>query len=427
MSKLNIRNRKRKDGSNNWEYRFEGASVDGKRKQISKSGFATKKEALEEGTKALAEYNRVGSRFEPSDISVSDYLDYWFENYCKMNLKYSTQESYEIIITKHLKPQLGFYKLKALTPAICQEWVNKIYVNSGLSKNTLVGITTTLSAALKYAVEPARFIESSPMTYVKFPKTKKTVASERFVIEKDVFDKMCDRLKDTPYYYALMIGYYTGMRISEVYGLTWDDIDFTEKTISVKRQILKRNYEINIKIKKNQKQEKSSWCISSLKTDSSERTIKIGDTLLNALKKLKKQQLENELLYGEFYIKHYLKEFKDEKGDVLQRIVPIEKSIECAMTPINLVFTKENGEYSSTDSFKYAARVIHHELGINFNFHSLRHTHATKLIEAGIPVKTVQTRLGHAFIQTTLQTYAHTTEQMEQNAVDSFEKILSTK
>ena len=86
---------------------------------------------------------------------------------------------------------------------------------------------------------------------------------------------------------------------------------------------------------------------------------------------------------------------------------------------------KENGQYSSTDSFKYAARVIHYDLGIKFNFHSLRHTHATKMIEQGVTPKAVQERLGHENIETTLQTYVHNTEVMAQDAVDVFEKAVS--
>ena len=87
MAKLNIRNRNKnqigKDGkpkAPNWEYRFEAAKVDGKRKSISKSGFKTKKEAEIEGAKALAEYDNAGLKFEPAEISVSDFMDYWLKN-----------------------------------------------------------------------------------------------------------------------------------------------------------------------------------------------------------------------------------------------------------------------------------------------------------------------------------------------------------
>ncbi len=107
-------------------------------------------------------------------------------------------------------------------------------------------------------------------------------------------------------------------------------------------------------------------------------------------------------------------------------MIEVEKSVPISLPSVNLVFRKESGEISSTDSFKYAARVIHHEMHITFNFHSLRHTHATMLIEAGVSPKAVQERLGHSNIETTLQTYVHNTEQMEQGAVDVFEKIVST-
>lgn len=429
MAQVNVRNRKKADGSNNWEYRFEAASIDGKRKQISKSGFKTKKECLEAGTKALAEYNKSGNTFEPSEISVADYLDYWFDNYVKINCKYHTQELYAGIIKNHLKPEFASYRLKALTPAIIQAWVNKVFVRGNLSKSTLTGTMAMFSSALKYAVEPARLIESSPMTYVKYPKIEEKKTVERIILEKETFDKICERFKNTPYYYALMIGYYTGMRIGEVYGLTWNDIDFEKKTISVERLITKRNYGLDIRKamnEKHKKEERSSWYISTLKTASSKRTIKIGDTLLKELKKYKIEQKKNQLEYGEYYIKHYLKEEKDEKGQTIFRIYPCAKAIGSSLPEIDLLFKCENGDYSSSDSFKYAARIIHHEMFIEFNFHSLRHTHATRLIEAGVPIKVVQTRLGHANIETTLQTYAHTTDKMEQFAVDSFENVMST-
>ncbi|WP_304270190.1 Arm DNA-binding domain-containing protein [Phascolarctobacterium succinatutens] len=70
MATLNVTKR-----GDKWQYRFEAASVDGKRKRVSKSGFKTKKEAVEAGTRALAEYNESGQTFNLSSISVADYLD----------------------------------------------------------------------------------------------------------------------------------------------------------------------------------------------------------------------------------------------------------------------------------------------------------------------------------------------------------------
>ena len=77
------------------------------------------------------------------------------------------------------------------------------------------------------------------------------------------------------------------------------------------------------------------------------------------------------------------------------------------------------------DTFKYASRVIHYSLGILFNFHSLRHTHATTLIKNGANIKDVQIRLGHANIETTLGTYTHATKKMAEQSVDIFEKAVN--
>jgi integrase len=178
---------------------------------------------------------------------------------------------------------------------------------------------------------------------------------------------------------------------------------------------------------KNKREEKSAWYFGDTKTVASNRKIKIGDALIAELKEYRKIQLEQQLIYGEYYTQIFQKEEIDEKGNKIYRLIEVEKTVPVALPQANLILTKENGQYSTTDSFKYAARVIHYDLGIKFNFHSLRHTHATKLIEAGVSPKAVQARLGHENIETTLNTYTHNTESMEQNAVDVFEKVVSTK
>lgn len=435
MAKLNIRNRNKnkfdKEGKPkipNWEYRFEAARIDGKRKHITKAGFKTKKEAEIAGAKAMSEYNNAGSHFEPSEMSYADYLDFWFDNYVKMSCKYNTQLAYTHIIEGHLKPALGMYKLKSLTPLVIQEYVNAKFIG-GLKKTTLTNIMSVLSGSLKYAVVPAQLLQSSPAEYIKYPKvTSERKDVNRTIISIEDFNKMLERFpKGNPYRYALLIGFYTGLRIGEVYALTWDDIDFEEKTLEVNKLAYKRNYGVDIRKvmkEKGKKEEKSAWYFGDTKTFSSNRVIKIGDTLIQELKEYKKMQLKNQLIYGEYYNQIYKKEEKDEKGNVLYRLIEVEKTVPVALPQANIIMRKENGQYSSSDSFKYAARVIHYDLAITFNFHSLRHTHATMLIESGVSPKAVQQRLGHERIETTLQTYTHNTEQMEQTAVDIFENIM---
>ena len=89
-----LRTRKR---GKSWEYSFEGARIKGKRKSISKAGFRTKVEALAAGIKAKAEYDQAGIIFKASEMSLSDYLDFWLDGNVKTNMTYNTYDALNII------------------------------------------------------------------------------------------------------------------------------------------------------------------------------------------------------------------------------------------------------------------------------------------------------------------------------------------
>ncbi|MDO4473847.1 MAG: site-specific integrase [Eubacteriales bacterium] len=417
----------RKRGST-WSYYFDLGKVDGKRKKKEKGGFRTKKEAEQALAAAINEYNNAGIVFEPSEITVSDYLDQWFELSCKLNLKYNTQVGYLRIVESHLKPKFGMYKLKAINPTILQEYANSLKLN-GYSRSHIIGILTVFQSALDYAIEPLHYISQNPMKSVRFPKVERK-PRERIILTLDEWQQIIDRFRDTRYYIPLMIGFYTGLRISEAFALTWDDIDFDKRTLTVNKQIVKRNFGADVRKvveKKGKKEQRSSWYFTTPKTSASVRTIPFGETLFNALKQEKALQLRNELKYGEFYTIHVLKKERDEKGNDMYRIVPVQKCVESQLQRVRLICVTENGQYTSTDSFKFCSRVIHRELQLAFDYHSLRHTHATLLIESGANVKNVQARLGHTNIQTTLQTYVHDTEKMGEQSVELFETITNMK
>lgn len=419
MAKINVRDRNKNSSVKkpNWEYRFEAASIGGKRKQISKAGFKTKREALEAGSAALAEYNSTGLHFEPTDISVSDYLDYWFEVYVKVNLKYNTQRAYLDLFEHHYKPYFGMYKLKALNPSVLQEYINSLKME-GFAKSSIKSILFTLSGALDYAIEPLHYIKDNPCRFVKIPAIEKP-KYERIILSVVEWETIINRFPPSSrFYIPLMIGYYCGLRIAETFALTWDDINLERRELTVSKQIIKR---------KVNNENKQAWYFSSPKTFSSKRTIKFGETLALALKNEQEKQQINEQKYGNFYTIHITTTEKDEKNNNLVRLVPLEKCVETRHPILKMVCVDENGSYTSPDSFKYCARIIHHELGLKFDYHSLRHTHATMLIENGAEVKDVQIRLGHQNIVTTLQTYVHGTNKMANESVEIFERAVSDK
>lgn len=408
MSELNVRKRGKK-----WQYQFEIASVDGKRKQKTKSGFNTKKEALEAGNIALAEYNSSGSTFELSKISVSDFYDYWFDNYVKINLKPNTQDSYKNYIENHIKSSLGFYRLKSLTPSILQEFVNKKMIN-GFSKNHLKHLVGVLSTSLKYAVEPGHFIKESPMIYVKMPRYDLSTSEiNKRCLSQEEFSKIIDRFPfGNIFYIPLMIGYYTGLRIGETLALTWDDIDLENKTISVNK---------NIYFDRTNKK----WCFGTTKTKNSTRIVPFGNILAKELQKHKTEQNKNRLKYGNLY--YYIYENPEKIQNKIIRVLYFFQSVvePTKMKKHYFVCTKEDGEPVTINTLKYASRVINYILKIPFNFHCLRHTHATILIENGAEITTVQARLGHSRIETTYNTYVHPTQKMHSDSVEIFENAVN--
>ena len=199
---------------------------------------------------------------------------------------------------------------------------------------------------------------------------------ERIILSLEDWQHIIGRFKDTRFYILLMTGFYTGLRISEAFALTWDDIDFDKRTLTVNKQVIKRIPGTDAREEAGQKDSSvkhHSWYFTTPKTASSVRTIPFGTTLYNALKAELATQVKNEIKYGESYTIHVLKKETDEKGNKIYRIVPVQKCIGSQLERTRLVCIDKNGQYTSTDSFKYCTEVIHHELHLAFDYHSLRH------------------------------------------------------
>ncbi|MGL5868962.1 tyrosine-type recombinase/integrase [Clostridium chrysemydis] len=370
---------------NTWYYSFDLGKVDGKRKRKEKGGFRTKSDAQKALRDALNDYENSGSLIVENNLTFSDYLDYWFEQHIKINCKYKTQKYYKGTIENHLKPELGSYKIKSLTPVRLQEFLNSKYL-AGFSKSSLSHFSSLISSSLKMAVYPYKFIKDNPMQYVKIPKINNinTNSKNTKTITLDEFKKITNRFPfGSTFYVPLQIAFLTGLRAGEVCALRWTNIDFNNKTLTVDSTLVDMGQGI--------------FELGTPKTNSSYRSISIGDTLLGILKKHREFQEKNKGKYSIYYFDS------------------------------DFICTKENGHLVTTGSFKYLSRVINNELNIDFSFHYLRHTHATLLLEGGANIKDIQHRLGHSKLSTTMDTYSHVTKQLEYKTVSILENIIAVK
>lgn len=227
----------------------------------------------------------------------------------------------------------------------------------------------------------------------------------------------------------MLIAYFTGLRVSEVYGLTWDCIDLENRTLIVNKTAKKLDgfdgNRKNLRCGGIRGKAHTKWYLGACKTRSSYRKIGISEYLANELKEYKSLQEKNEIEYGDLYIKHYLKEEETKSRDKVYRIVSVDGSggFEVPLERVYLVMIKENGEFHGTDSMKYPAKVANYELGINFRFHALRHTHGTMLYENGAAVKDIQDRLGHSNFAITMDIYVENTKKIS----DATTKIIDDK
>lgn len=372
-----------------WEYRFEMASIDGKRKQYSKSGFETKKDAMKAGSEAWTKYNRTGKVFEPSTMSVADYMQYWLNGWCAANLKDSTIKVYRTSVRKRIVPFLGPRSLASLTRATVQDWLDRLY-GQGYSKASIGVAHSILSGALRYAVDTLGYIESNPAAGTHIPENA-APPIRGTAISQEQFETLVSSLdEDSPYRLAMQLAWHTGMRVNEAVSLTWDRVDMKEGVIHLRRQFVDGRE-------------------TTLKTPASERDIIIGPTLKAILEEEKARQEKNAGEYGEYWTRYRIADGR------------LEKAVD---GDVDFVVRRENGQILDRHAVARKMVWLANKTGIDFSFHSLRHSHTSILIEAGAPVKAVQTRLGHSSIQTTMDIYTHVTRRQEQDAVDVFERAL---
>ena len=343
---------------------------DGKRRQTSRSGFATKREAQAALTEAMAQVNSR-TFTEPDTVTVAAYLATWLNG---LDRKPATMEAYRRVVVRQLTPALGRIRLQHLTPPQIKVAYRAMQDESGLSPTTVQLVHQVLSKALSDAVDDG-LLASNPAGKVKAPARATAEMSTWTAEQAGAFLRhvASERLAGM---WRLFLT--AGMRRGEVAALRWQDVDLSRGTLSVRQTGNIIRGEWTVGTPKGRKD-------ASAKT----RRLALDAGTVDALRRHRAQQLQERLAWGADWQDH------------------------------GLVFVREDGAPLNPSTVGQQLTVRARQAGLpHVRVHDLRHTYATLALEAGVHPKVVSERLGHANIGITLNLYSHVTEGMDRGAAD---------
>lgn len=365
--------RQRKDGS--WEARYTLGRDPGTGKQVRKSVYGKTQQEVRKKLNAATMAIDSGTYTEPSKLKVVDWLNIWLEEYT-INLKPLTLKSYRTQINNHIVPALGNMKLTALKPHQIQAFYNRI--SEDYSPKTVKNIHGVLHKGLKQALELG-YIASNSADVCKLPKIVKT---EIKPMDKTQIPAFLEVIKDQPFEALFTVDLFTGLRESEIIGLTWDCINFDAGTLYIYRQYQKL---------------KGGCAFATLKNGKT-RTISPAPLVIDILRKVRAQQLERQLMAGSAWD-----------------------------NPDHFVFTNELGAPLKHETVRVHFKKLVTKANMpELRFHDLRHSFAVLSLQVGDDVKTVQENLGHHSAAFTLDTYAHVTETMRKESSERMNNFIST-
>ena len=365
--------RKRKDGT--WEARVTiGISADGKQQRKSLYG-KTRQEVSAKMTDLLNNLQK-GIITNPTEMTLAEWLDFYMLEYKKQYVKPTTYNNYTVKVKNHIKPAIGHYKLKALRQDIIQKFVNSLS-GKGLAPSTVIDIFKVLSNALETAVDDGLIVRNVA-NRVKLPKTTKPQIT---VLTQEQQNAFVEQAKVTYMGVVYIFDLCTGMRLGELLGLKWQDIDFEQNQLHIKRIIRKV---------KDPDNPEEHWHLEfgTPKTPTSERIIPLNETAIKVLADVWEQQEKNK-----------------EKANT-------------AYEDNDLVFCTQLGRPLDPNNIRRTCYSICAKIGVsNIHPHCLRHTFATRGAENNVDVRVMQKFLGHATIKETADTYTHVLDDLKQNEI----------
>lgn len=384
--------RTRKRGSS-YSYIFEaGRDEDGRRKVVEKGGFKSETEAMDAGMDAYISWKHGDIGITSEKISLTDFIKQYVE-IKKEDFSYSYLYTIVCRANNHIIPYLGKMSVQDINPLAVSKWL-AILVKKGLAKKTINTTRAILHSIMEYAIFPAQLITTNPVVHIALPKTVRDNVNPHVAIPPEQFHEIMLQLGEfTPSGIVAMLQYHCGLRIGEAIGLTWDRLDLKKHALTVDRQMTATQRRF-----------------IPPKTSSSVRTIVVPPTLLEYLQRLYRHQLEIRMASGGQYLNAYLdgdnflhhcRGSVPESGTLIRPLAVNDKGRLCHYSYVREAFGK-----------------------FGFTSHSLRHSHATLLVEGNAPYKDIAARMGHADLSTTMNIYAHNTPAMQKQTVDIFESVL---
>lgn len=388
----------------NGTYAYRWSTPDGKRHSI----YAPTLEKLREQEEQIIVDKHDGIRSDVKSITVNEMFDLWCQ--LKRGIKDSTFKNYIYMYELFVKPSFGKNRLVQVKKSDVRKFYNSLADGKVLKIATIDNVHNVLHQVFQVAVDDGMIRQNPTDNMLKelklshgFEREKKealTVAQQKLF-----FDYMLSHPKDTHWYPVFYVMANTGMRVGEITGLRWSDIDLKKGIIRVNHTLVYYNH----------RDEKGCYfSINTPKTKAGEREIQMTEGVKQAFLMEREFQSQAEISsksrvdgYDDFI-------FVNRYGDV-QNQGNLNKALRRMMRDCNDEILEKYGADSDP------------VLLPQFSCHILRHTFATRLCESGANLKFIQSILGHADVSTTMNIYVDVTDALKKKEITAFDDYMTTK
>jgi integrase len=346
---------------------------DGKRKRKYLYG-KTRGKVKEKLTKTLHD-QQIGMPISYERQTVGQYLSYWLDESVKSTRRSTTYRSYEQNVRLHLNPQLGRVQLQELTPQHVQALMND-KLEGGLAPRTVAIMHETLRCALNQAMKWG-LVPRNVADLVTPPRVHRDGIVP---LSTEEAGSLLEAAKGHRLEVMFSVAVAVGLRLGEIRGLRWSDIDFESRTLYVRNQLQYVD---------------KQWTFVEPKSRQSRRAIILPQFALIALRGHRTRQLEEQLAAGP------------------------------AWQGWDLVFCSNVGGPLDDSNARRVLRKLIAKAGLrHFRFHDLRHTCASFLLAQNAHPRVIMEILGHSQISLTMDTYSHVMPSLKSDAADEMDRVL---